>query len=653
VTRRGAIASLAALAISAGVCQAQDCLEPVGRWPYGVANAVAAEGNLAVLANGAALQVLDISVPSEPMVTGDVFFPAEVQSAALTGSLALVVAKGDLYVLDVSEPTPVQRGMLAGLAAGEVAADANVAYVQSYRRLSIVDVSDPAAPMVRGELVWSDGNPQGISITAGVALFADSDVGLRVVDVSDPMSPAEIAVLDLGPDLQATALDVANGFAYVVGYETVGFSDRLFVVDLAQPSQPAIVAGPIVAGSGDIVVHQGVAVIADDWSLHSYDVTDPLAPTWLGQVAIPTTLSSSQKQRLAAVDGLALLASHLEGLTIFDLTAPSAPEVAGTVETPGQVVDAAYAGGVLFIAASDRGFRTVDVADPTQPSVLVQTAVPGVVQVLGVDVQGDTAWTASASAAGLVALDVTDPSAPSVLGNAPGVLGGWITVSGDRATIVNTPFGTVTIADVSSPGTPVALGTLAVGSSMLEWPVIVGDYVVVRDNDASPSVVVVDASVPTAPVQVASFGVWTGFGGLGARGSWLLVPDIEGGTTPLIRIFDMSEPATPVEVEPYVTVGGVVDVVGVAGSVAYLAVPDSPPFQVAGIEAVDLADPLAPAFLGFVEGPGHVNRFAFRPDEVYAFHLETGFDIYALCQGPIFADDFESGTTSAWSSAVP
>ena len=33
--------------------------------------------------------------------------------------------------------------------------------------------------------------------------------------------------------------------------------------------------------------------------------------------------------------------------------------------------------------------------------------------------------------------------------------------------------------------------------------------------------------------------------------------------------------------------------------------------------------------------------------------VETGFDILECCSAPLFADDFESGDVSRWSSAVP
>ena len=62
---------------------------------------------------------------------------------------------------------------------------------------------------------------------------------------------------------------------------------------------------------------------------------------------------------------------------------------------------------------------------------------------------------------------------------------------------------------------------------------------------------------------------------------------------------------------------------------------------------------MAPEFMGLSHETGLVRRLPTGPGEVFAVTLETGFDIFALCQGPLFADGFESGDTTAWSSVAP
>jgi len=42
--------------------------------------------------------------------------------------------------------------------------------------------------------------------------------------------------------------------------------------------------------------------------------------------------------------------------------------------------------------------------------------------------------------------------------------------------------------------------------------------------------------------------------------------------------------------------------------------------------------------------------FAFSDEHVFTSRYASGVDVFTLCQGPIFADGFESGDTTAWSS---
>jgi len=267
-----------------------------------------------------------------------------------------------------------------------------------------------------------------------------------------------------------------------------------------------------------------------------------------------------------------------------------------------------------------------------------------------ISVRGDLAYVAP-SLGGLVIIDISNPPALTVLGNAPGIGGKWLIVAGDYAYLI-WPFFGLYVVDVSTPSQPVHVGTLELGSGYWEWPVVFEDHLFVRTNHNDPSVAIVDVSDPTTPTLVGSIDVSANIAGLAGMGSWLLVPDI--GSEPLVRVFDVRNPVAPVEHDPYVPVSGFAEVVAVAGSVAYMSIWDgSYPDYAFAVEAVNFADPLAPEFMGRSQDTGLVTRLPTGPEEVFAVTLETGFDIFALCHDPVFADGFESGNAAAWSGVAP
>ena len=642
--RHSAIASLVALALGAAVCQAQDCLEPVGRWPYGVSNSVAAQGDLALLANGAALQVVDVGDPTVPLVLGELHLVQPIEAVAISGDSGYVLTYNTLHVVDLSAPTtPSELGSLSGFIAGkglEVVGD--LVFVQGYDTLYVVNIATPTSPVLSGALAVS---ALDLAVMSGHVILTAGVGGLRVVDVSDPTSPMEVATVDLGANTYARYLDVVNGRAYVSG-RGASFDDRLFVVDLTDPNNPVIADG-----GGDIEVRDGLAHIFGGYpeALHIYDVTVPQAPVWRGSATIP---SAQYSERLAAIDDHILVTTYLRGLTIVETTDPEAPAPVGTLDAPGRSSDAVYSDGVLFIAGEDRGLRMVDVSDPSNPAELGYTQV--VPQAFGLAVRGDIAYVLGWSNQGLVAVDVGDPTAPVILGNAPGAGGEWVTLAGDHAYVVNPHFG-VYVVDVSTPSGPVHVGTLDLPQGTgewWEWPVVSGNHLFVRNSHNDPFIAIIDVGDPTTPTLVGTIDVNANVAGLAGTGSWLLVPDFDD--EPEVRIFDVGNPVAPVEHHPYLPVGGYVEVVAVAGSVAYMSLwSGSYPDYEFAVEAANFADPRSPEFMGLSEVSGRVRRLPTGPGQVFAVTLETGFDTTTLCSGPVFADDFESGTTSAWSSAAP
>ncbi|HSN54192.1 MAG TPA: hypothetical protein VLT32_05950, partial [Candidatus Sulfomarinibacteraceae bacterium] len=337
-------------------------------------------------------------------------------------------------------------------------------------------------------------------------------------------------------------------------------------------------------------------------------------------------------------------------LTVFDIGDPATPVAAASVPVAGRIEDAVSADGVLYIAAGSRGLRAVDVRDPGQPVELGYLELPNRVSAKAVGIRDDMAYVAVAGADpynALVAVDISDPAAPIAVGSASlDVEVDWLTISGDHAYVVDSWTGHAAVVDLTVPSAPVLAGSLELGSGSWKWPVVIQNHLIVRSDE--PALAIVDVSDPFAPLPAGEIEL-VGDGGLAAMGDRLLAPAWLDGTGGVVRIFDMADPANPVEHPPYVMSALGAEVVGVAGSVAYLVLGDATPYYSGSFEAVDMARPGAPALMGLVGYPGGAHRLAFGPDDLFVLDWSAGFDTYTLCQGPIFADGFESGNTSVWS----
>jgi hypothetical protein len=165
--------------------------------------------------------------------------------------------------------------------------DGATLYVQNaWRGLQVVDLSDPAAPRLRGTVPLT-GTPVGLYLAGTTALVVSSDhlswlaavdgaparpsVGGRLwaVDVSDPDAPIVRAELPVDGEITDT--------------RRVG--DVLYVVTRSLPTW--IVVGPPVTGGGGVGVASPTAAADDTTTVASFDVSDPAAPRGVDALTFP------------------------------------------------------------------------------------------------------------------------------------------------------------------------------------------------------------------------------------------------------------------------------------------------------------------------------------------------------------------------------
>jgi hypothetical protein len=307
------------------------------------------------------------------------------QAVAVQESYAYVAEGGGLTVLDVSDPAaPAFLGKtlpLPNVVEG-VAVLGSYAFVAGGDGgMRVVDVSDPARPAVVGACdtpgsafaVAVCGDP---SLPSGklYAYVADGyPNGLRVVDVSDPAWPVEVGHWETYHNTRAVA--IAGQLAYVA-YEVVGKPRYagLAVVDVSDPAQPVEVGSTSWPGlAGGVAVTGTFAYITDGWytGLHVLDVSDPAQPVEVGQ-------GDTAGGKGVAVSGdYAYLSAHEAGLVVVDVSDPAQPVEVGSYDTPGlafAVAVRSYSAlhqdsmsGAYAYVADKYGLRVVDVSDPAQP----------------------------------------------------------------------------------------------------------------------------------------------------------------------------------------------------------------------------------------------------------------------------------------------
>ena len=227
--------------------------------------------------------------------------------------------------------------------------------------LVVFDLSDPADPITQGHEGAGGGGLvryyQLLPAQPGLVWTTHREVGLDTLSVEDPLVPER--------------LSRADG----IGYEGLDrYGDRLYVAST-----------------------QGFVAI--------YDVSDPLAPAWVGSVE-----GLGRPWDVHVVGEVAYVADGALGLVALDLSNPDAPTLASAVESGGLPVRLDDDGGdTLFMVSGAGGLEIFDLADPLAPSLLTAVDVGGSAQ----DVAYDDGLVGVTTQEAVVLLDVGRAGSPA------------------------------------------------------------------------------------------------------------------------------------------------------------------------------------------------------------------------------------------------
>lgn len=164
-----------------------------------------------------------------------------------------------------------------------------------------------------------------------------------------------------------------------------------------------------------------------------------------------------------------------------------------------------------------------------------------------------------------------------------------VALQGDYAYVAQQQ--SVAVLDVGDPDQPVLVGQ----TSILPYPpndlTVAGSFVYVADGWQG-GLVIFDVSDPAAPLEVGSYDTPSDAHGVSVVGQYAYVADWDSG----LRIIDVSAPGSPVEVGALHTSGLASDVV-VYGDYAYVTLGSE------GLAVVDVSDPYSPVQVGAHDTP--------------------------------------------------
>lgn len=246
------------------------------------------------------LDCYNIANPEAPTLAGRYSVPGGINGMALSGDYIYAIAQEyfpnaqRFKIYSIAQPnSPVELGTLdyATYTLNKVVIDYPYAYVigTSDRRLVIFNISNPALPVLKGNVATSN-VPRDLVLYGGYLYVCNEDNVVQIFSVSDPNTPVEAARFTA--DAVPYGLSVEGSTLFVAHFNAPRY---LQAYDLASPLAPVLLSSVSTGSTSNTAmsVASGYAYISSSSITYVYDVSDPSAMTFVVSVATPATSGNS------------------------------------------------------------------------------------------------------------------------------------------------------------------------------------------------------------------------------------------------------------------------------------------------------------------------------------------------------------------------
>lgn len=328
------------------------------------------ENTLYVVCCRASLYVFDISQPGNPRRVGKLFLSnkAPVSNGVVKGGIIYFSdEENGLLMVDVANrrhPRLVKHIQMGGT--GGVYIHEEYLYVSTADALSIFNITVPENPIrvsrvlyfrAKGAFPYTPA-PETMVVAGKYAYVPLGYEGLGIIDVSNPAAPVVIKKFKTG-GWCASVYGLKEQLIVWLRPKTLLF------LNISDPVNPERVKSMTGIGFPSGRHTENKAVFARNFSeIFTLDLTNASSPKVSGSYFLKHKVEA---RALKVQDGRLLLARGIDGLQIYTLSADGLPRLAGSLITSGAAASVELSGRYAYVANSFMGIDVIDVENPEKP----------------------------------------------------------------------------------------------------------------------------------------------------------------------------------------------------------------------------------------------------------------------------------------------
>ena len=255
----------------------------------------ARSGNFLYATFGNGFGVFDISSPALPTLVGK-YSGLSGWDIVVTNGIACFCGGGtETRIVNVSNPSaPALISTIPGtfVYAYKMVRAGNLLLIAgnlgfSHAGFALVDVGSPASPLTHSKLDFgpSSGTAWSVAVSGNKAVVGLDSGELKVLDISNIDAPVERGGLNIGGVPYDLKMSSDGRYTFVA--DTTGNSFR--VVDVSNPVSPIQIANvPLASGANAVEVRDNLVYVATFKGVFVFDVTVPASPVLTRSYATPS-----------------------------------------------------------------------------------------------------------------------------------------------------------------------------------------------------------------------------------------------------------------------------------------------------------------------------------------------------------------------------
>ncbi|MBR9680224.1 MAG: hypothetical protein GOU98_00170 [Candidatus Altiarchaeota archaeon] len=304
-------------------------------------------------------EVYDLSIPSSPILVDSISVPTNLKGLSVSGNYAYLTGSHPhrFTVVDISSPSNLEienisSDIISGTAdlQGIITHNEYAYIIDSVLGLKIIDITNPLDPVYLKDFDLH-GRATTISSNGGVIYVSVEQKFFNVADISDPDNPILAYSKRYDTSSQFTGIVIRDKKAYFNGEMTVQ------IYDLSDPYNPIQLNEKYMAADGVAVSGNYFYTVIGEIGLIVYDVTNPTNPKEVSRtdfLGMPRDLTLNE-------NWVAAVSNKPFATTLLDISNSQNPVVTDSVIFDEAAWNIRLNGGYLYVAQGPKGLDIFEI----------------------------------------------------------------------------------------------------------------------------------------------------------------------------------------------------------------------------------------------------------------------------------------------------